>query len=131
MAPTIPTYPVPFAEPAYLAGLPSPYYSASHLRWQKAVRAFVEEHLFPNAFEWEDAGEVPPHVFETFSKGGMLVPSLPAPLPVEWLKKVGMTELPGGLKVEEFDYLHAGIWWDEVSGGDSLKMIDCRSATHV
>ncbi|KAK7606586.1 acyl-CoA dehydrogenase [Phyllosticta paracitricarpa] len=115
MAPTIPTYPVPFAEPAYLAGLPSPYYSESHLRWQKAVRAFVDEHLLPNAFEWEEAGDVPSHLYETFSKAGMLVPSLPAPLPIEWLKKSGMTQLPGGLKIEEFDYLHAGIWWDELS----------------
>lgn len=44
----------------------------------------------------------------------MLIPALPAPLPVEWLHKLGIHELPGGLKVEEFDYLHGLIFGDEM-----------------
>lgn len=51
---------------------------------------------------------------ETFTSANMLIPALPAPLPVEWLHKLGIHELPGGLKVEDFDYLHGLIYGDEM-----------------
>lgn len=105
--------PIPFSEPAWLNGFPSAYHTDSHRRWQKAVRAFVEEHLLPNAFEWDEAGELPEHVFATFAKHGMLLPALPAPLPIEWLKKLGVHDILG-VQVEEFDYIHGAIFADEV-----------------
>jgi len=106
---------VPFSEPPWLNGLPSPYYNESHRKWQKTCRDFIGKNLIENALEWDEASLVPEHVFETFAKANMLIPSLPAPLPVEWLKKVGLGELPGGLKVEDFDYLHMMIYSDEVA----------------
>ncbi|RSL99259.1 Acyl-CoA dehydrogenase apdG [Fusarium ambrosium] len=106
--------PVPFSEPPWLIGLPSPYYNESHISWQKACRAFVDEHLAPFALEWETAGDVPSHVFTTFSKYNMLIPNLPAPLPVEMLRSLGINELIGGLKVEEFDYFHFAIYINEM-----------------
>jgi acyl-CoA dehydrogenase len=105
---------IPFAEPPWLNGLPSPYYTDSHRRWQKACRDFIGKNLIANALEWDEAQLVPEHVFKTFADNNMLIPSLPAPLPVEWLKKVGVHELPGGIKVEEFDYIHMSIYTDEV-----------------
>ncbi len=65
--------------------------------------------------EWETEGTVPEHVFAEFGAGNMLIPNLPAPLPVDWLKRLGINELPGGLKVEEFDYIHQSIYVSEVS----------------
>jgi acyl-CoA dehydrogenase len=109
-----PRTPIPFSEPPYLAGLPSPYYNESHRRWQKACRAFVEKNLIKHAMEWERDETVPTDVFEKFAKANMLVPSLPAPLPIEWLKRLGIHEMLGGLKVEEWDYLHTAIYTDEV-----------------
>ncbi|KAJ4188270.1 hypothetical protein NW767_011931 [Fusarium falciforme] len=106
--------PVPFSEPPWLTGLLSPYYNESHIRWQKACRAFVDEHLAPFALEWETVGDVPSHVFTTFSKYNMLIPNLPAPLPVEMLRSLGIHELIGGLKVEEFDYFHFAIYINEM-----------------
>jgi len=104
---------VPFSEPPYLAGLPSPYYKETHLKWQKACRAFFEEHLLPNAMQWETEETVPEHVFETFCKHNMLIPNLPAPLPVGWLKKVGINDILG-TPVEELDYRHVAIYLDEM-----------------
>jgi acyl-CoA dehydrogenase len=104
---------IPFSDPAWLSGIPSPYFTESHKQWQKKVRAFMEEHLIPQALEWDTAETVPPHVFETFAKHNMLIPSLPAPLPVEWLHKVGIYDVLG-LKVEEFDYLHFLIYTEEL-----------------
>jgi acyl-CoA dehydrogenase len=63
--------------------------------------------------EWEKAGTVPEHVFKDFCKHNMLLPNLPAPLPVEWLKRLGIHDILG-VKVEEWDYLHTGIYCDEV-----------------
>jgi acyl-CoA dehydrogenase len=105
---------VPFSDPPYLSGLPSPYYSESHLRWQKTCRAFISESLTKHAVEWERAETVPDHVFKTFAEANFLVPNLPAPLPVAWLKKLGIHTMPGGLKVEDWDYLHTAIYIDEV-----------------
>lgn len=65
--------------------------------------------------DWEREGAVPPHVFDTFAKANMLIPTLPAPLPVEWLKKLGIHDILGVVKVDEWDYLHTGIFSDEMS----------------
>ncbi|KKY23986.1 putative acyl- dehydrogenase [Diplodia seriata] len=115
MTTTFPTFPTPFAEPPYLAGLPSPYHTPSHLKWQRDIRAFIEENLLQHAYEWDAQETVPPHVFDKFAEANMLVPNLPAPLPVEWLKELGRGELLGGLKVEDFDYLHGAIYCDEMA----------------
>ncbi|KAK8024116.1 hypothetical protein PG993_012182 [Apiospora rasikravindrae] len=106
---------VPFSEPPWLMGLPSPIYQETHRKWQVAIRAFIEKHLLAHAQEWERAETVPAHVFDEFAAAGMLIPALPAPLPVEWLKRLGIRELLGGLPVEDFDYLHAVIYADEMS----------------
>jgi len=39
---------------------------------------------------------------------------------VKWLHKLGIYELPGGLKVEDFDYLHTLIYVDEMARTGSL-----------
>lgn len=57
---------------------------------------------------------MPSEVFEKLAAANMLVPALPAPLPVEWLKKLNVHEILGVVKVEEWDYLHAAIYTDEV-----------------
>lgn len=105
---------MPFSEPPYLSGLPTPYYKPTHFTFQKACRAFIEKHLTPNALEWETAETVPDHLFPTFAKANMLIPNLPAPLPVPWLKKVGIDDILG-TPVEEWDYLHTGIYLDEMA----------------
>ena len=64
--------------------------------------------------EWETKGDVPAHVFDTFSKHNMLIPNLPAPLPIDMLKQLGITELLGGLKITEFDYFHFAIYISEM-----------------
>ncbi|KAH0844672.1 hypothetical protein AYO21_02005 [Fonsecaea monophora] len=104
----------PLSEPPWLAGMPSPYYQEKHKRFQKACRAFLEEHLLPYAMEWEREETVPDHLFVTFRDANMLIPNLPAPLPVEWLHKVGIHDILG-TPIEEWDYLHTGIYLDEMA----------------
>lgn len=106
--------PVPFSEPPYLTGIPSPLYSPSHLSWQKACRSFIEENLTQHVLDWERQEIVPPEVFQKFAAANMLIPSLPAPLPIEWLKRIGVHDILGVVKVEDWDYVHTAIYIDEV-----------------
>ncbi|KAL2194053.1 acyl-CoA dehydrogenase/oxidase [Corynascus similis CBS 632.67] len=109
------TAPIPFSDPPYLLGLPSPYFTASHGKWQAAIRPWLETHLHNHAVEWETSGTLPPDVFAAFAREGMLLPALPAPLPVAWLKRLGINSLLGGtLPVEEFDALHGYLFADEM-----------------
>lgn len=87
--------PVPFSEPAYLRGLPSPYYSPGHLEFQRKCRQFLHDNLLSRAMEFERAGMVPHEVFQKFNEHNMLLPNLPAPLPVDWLKPLGVHDILG------------------------------------
>ncbi|KAK5120591.1 hypothetical protein LTR85_006247 [Meristemomyces frigidus] len=106
--------PVPFSEPPYLCGLPSPYYTPELRDWQKACRAFISEHLTPFAYDWEREETVPSHLFDTFSKHRMLIPTLPSPLPVKQLKDCGIHDILGVVKVEDFTSFHNLIYNDEM-----------------
>lgn len=120
---------IPFSEPPYLAGLPSAYYARSHLQWQKACRSWLDEHFTQHCMDWERNEEVPEHVFQDFSRAHMLLPSLPAPLPVAWLKKLGIHDILGIVKVEDWDYLHTAIFCDEViSLEDGQKTVHAADA---
>ncbi|KAI0435272.1 putative acyl-CoA dehydrogenase [Xylaria sp. FL1042] len=107
--------PIPFSEPSWLMGLPSAHYTDSHHKFQKAIRPFIQKHLLDHAIEWDKSETVPDHVFRDFAEANMLLPALPAPLPVPWLKRLGIHELLGGLKVEDFDYMHSLIFADEMA----------------
>ncbi|KAF3940511.1 hypothetical protein ABW19_dt0206927 [Dactylella cylindrospora] len=104
---------IPFSEPPYLTGLPSPYYKDSHHAWQKQCRSFISKHFADN-LQWETDENVPDDLFKTFAEANMIIPALPSPLPIKQLKEAGIHELPGGLKVEEFDYFHNLIYGDEL-----------------
>ncbi|KAI2623690.1 putative acyl-CoA dehydrogenase [Xylaria nigripes] len=109
------TAPIPFSDPSWLLGMPSPYFTESHRKFQKAIRPFIQKNLLDRAIEWEKAETVPEHVFQDFANANMLLPALPAPLPVAWLKRLGIHEFLGGLKVEDFDYLHFLVFADEIN----------------
>ncbi|KAI9694313.1 MAG: hypothetical protein M1820_009037 [Bogoriella megaspora] len=107
--------PIPFSEPPYLSNLPSPYYNASHRAFQKYCRQFIWDNLHKHALEYENAESVPPHVFLTFNASNMLLPNLPAPLPVAWLKRLDIHSIGGVVKIGEWDYLHTLIYLDEMA----------------
>ncbi|GAP86293.1 putative short-chain specific acyl-mitochondrial precursor [Rosellinia necatrix] len=106
--------PIPFSEPPWLMGLPSAHFTDSHRRFQQALRPFVQQHLHDRALEWDKGETLPEHVFRDFARANVLVAALPAPLPTGWLRRLGIRELPGGLRVEDFDYLHSLIFSDEM-----------------
>lgn len=63
--------------------------------------------------QWENVGKVPDQLYQTFARNNMLLPSLPTPLPVKWLREMGVEKL-GPVPIEEFDYLHNSIFISEM-----------------
>ena len=106
--------PIPFSEPPWLCGLPSPIYTASHVTFQQKARAFIDEHLNNHALDFERQSQVPPGVFAKFAAANMLIPNLPSPLPVLWLHRLGINDILG-VPVQDFDYIHNLIYCDEMS----------------
>lgn len=104
----------PFSEAPWLTGVPSPYYNESHYKWQQTCRSFISK-VFENGLNWQKDGNAPSGLFSIFAEAGFLVPCLPAPLPIQQLELSGITTLPGGLKVQDFDYFHYLIYTAEVS----------------
>lgn len=105
---------VPFTDPPHLMGLPSPFYQEKHLKFQKACRAWMEEHFIPYCMEWENSGNLPSDLFAKFNKFNMLLPNMAPPLPVKELHAQGIKDILG-TKVEEWDYLHSAIYIDEAN----------------
>jgi acyl-CoA dehydrogenase len=105
--------PVPFSEPPWLSGHPSPYYNDSHRQWQKYCREFISDNLTKYAMRWENEGAIPEDTYAKFAAANMLIPNLPAPLPVATLKQAGIHKI-GPLKVEDFDNFHGSIYVSEM-----------------
>ena len=54
---------IPFSEPPWLSGHPSPFYNDSHREWQRYCRAFIDDNLSKYAMDWEREEEVPIDVY--------------------------------------------------------------------
>eukprot|EP00404_Azadinium_spinosum_P024223 CAMPEP_0180605640 /NCGR_PEP_ID=MMETSP1037_2-20121125/26718_1 /TAXON_ID=632150 /ORGANISM="Azadinium spinosum, Strain 3D9" /LENGTH=405 /DNA_ID=CAMNT_0022624753 /DNA_START=61 /DNA_END=1275 /DNA_ORIENTATION=- len=95
---------VPYAEPAWYRGAPTPYYQEKHVAFRNKVRAWVDENLKPYVDEWDEAGRCPiEELRRSAHQAGLLSPWAPPEL--------GGTPPEGGW--DEFMLL---IWADEFAG---------------
>ncbi|KAH9175171.1 acyl-CoA dehydrogenase [Lactarius sanguifluus] len=94
---------VPYAEPSWLSpGFSSPYYNASHRRFQKAMRRLVNEVILPEAVRCEENGKrVSQEVMEKLGELNVIGMRLG---PGKHLK--GRTLLGGVITPEEYDHFH-------------------------
>lgn len=102
---------VPYAEPSWLAeGYHSPYYTDNHRRFQKAVRKFVDEYIYPDAQARELDGKRPSQsVIDKMAEVELHAMRMG---PGKHLK--GRTLMGGIVKPEEFDYFHELIITQEL-----------------
>lgn len=94
---------IPFAEPSWYLGNPTPYYEEKHAKWRKVVRDFVDKEIRPYANEWDEAQTFP--VAELRKKAynaGVLSPC--------WPVELGGTPPEGG-----WDHFMDLIWHDELA----------------
>lgn len=96
---------MPFAEPNWMTEFHSPYYTDSHRKWQKMVRAFVNKEIMPHVSEWEESYTMPPEIYEKAGKAGMLAGCVG-----KWPE-----QFIGPAPVENYDSFHTQILIDEVS----------------
>lgn len=112
MSPSKRPAPAPFSEPLLpQLSLPSnPYYTAKHHRLRAYVRNFVDTVLAPHAQEWEQAGQIPDHIFRQYCAAGFNIVR-----PLVDVEDAGGVELPAGLRLEEWDTWCSVIQGDELS----------------
>jgi len=103
---------VPFGDPCWYQDWNLPYYTESHRRFRKEMRAFVEENIMPFCHEWDEAKSLPRDLFQKCAKAGFLAGVIGPPWPKEF---ADYPRIIGGIKPEEFDAFHELILSDEVS----------------
>lgn len=110
---------IPWSEPAWLRGVPSPYYNESHRTLQRRVRAYVDAHILPHALDWEAAGEAPAEAARRFCASGIPFADIPAPY-----RPGGVPDL-AGVPQAQLDAFHLLVLSDEmarVEGGVGIAL---------
>lgn len=104
---------VPFAEPAHLQGVPSPFFKENHVALRKAARKFYIEETMEEALECEATSEPPsPELRVRCGDMGIIAMILG---PGEHLKLAPNGLFGGIVKPEEFDYFHELVVQEERS----------------
>ncbi|KAJ7227115.1 peroxisomal acyl-CoA-dehydrogenase [Mycena pura] len=103
---------VPYAEPSWLVeGYHSPYYTENHRKFQKAMRQFVDENIYPEAqVKEEDGTRVSQELVDKMSALNIHAMRMG---PGKHLK--GLALMGGLVKPEEFDYFHELILTQEIT----------------
>ncbi|KAF8896258.1 acyl-CoA dehydrogenase [Infundibulicybe gibba] len=103
---------VPYAEPTWLSqGFYSPYYANHHYAFQRVIRRFVDETLFPDAQALQETGKKPSQkIFDWFASMNVHAMRLG---PGEHLK--GRILMGGAVMPEQFDYFHELIMSQEMA----------------
>jgi len=94
---------IPYAEPAWYRGVPTPYYNENHVKFRVKLREFIDREIMPYRDEWDEAGTFPlDELRQKAAAARVLSPWAPVEL--------GGTPPEGGM--DDFMFL---IWVDECS----------------
>ncbi|KAI1749608.1 acyl-CoA dehydrogenase [Xylaria castorea] len=110
---------LPWAEPAWLGSLESPYYNDSHRKLQAYARRYFDEHVIPHMLEWEEKGDCPEAAKASYLKSGLALPDVP-----KKYRPVGFDTV-AGIPIDELDIFHRLILTDEASrveGGVTIAL---------
>jgi alkylation response protein AidB-like acyl-CoA dehydrogenase len=99
----------PWAEPAWLGSLESPYYDDSHRKLQAYARKYFDKNVIPHMLEWEAAGDCPDSAKASFLKSGLALLDVPREYrPAEF-------NTVAGIPIDSLDIFHRIILTDEAS----------------
>jgi alkylation response protein AidB-like acyl-CoA dehydrogenase len=90
-------------EPSFLCGIPTPYYTESHIKFQKALRKYLDSEVLPRVDEWAEKKAYPHHVHEALYELGAQQAVFRVP------------EQFGGPSPGRFDSFHELIVWSELA----------------
>lgn len=100
---------MPWAEPAWLGSLASPYYNESHRRIQAYARQYIDDNVLPYALEWAEAGDCPDEAKTAYVKSGLHLTDLPDQYKPPEMRSVA------GIPHSQMDLFHFLILNDELS----------------
>ncbi|CAP79111.1 Pc06g01180 [Penicillium rubens Wisconsin 54-1255] len=112
---------IPYAEPPWLCGLPSPYIRDSHRKLQRAMRDWVEKHLTPwhlrtssrTLQTGKKSSRLPQDLYKACAEAGILMPmAAGATIPQEWRNSY---PIMGDIEASEWDGFHDFIIHDEMT----------------
>ncbi|KAF1813436.1 acyl-CoA dehydrogenase-like protein [Eremomyces bilateralis CBS 781.70] len=111
---------LPWAEPPWYQGRPSPYYKPTHIQLRDAVRKWCEDNVMDQSDQWEEDGKIPDEIYRKCGEDGLLMPiAAGKKIPKEWAHY----PIIGGIKPEDWDGFHDFILWDELLRGGAISSI--------
>jgi alkylation response protein AidB-like acyl-CoA dehydrogenase len=96
----------------------SPYFNESHAALREEVRTWVEAELEPYTTEWDEAREVPAHIYKQMGERGYLAGLLGVHYPVSHTENRVKSVPP-----ERWDLFHEMILVDEISRAGSGGLV--------
>ena len=102
---------IKYTEPSAFQGAASPYWTSDHIRMRANVRAWVHEHILPEAEGFDAIGKSPSdELFRKLGASGMLAGRIgPGP----HLSLTGLKDI-FGMPIEKFDYFAEMILHEEI-----------------
>ncbi|KAF2085640.1 acyl-CoA dehydrogenase-like protein [Saccharata proteae CBS 121410] len=112
---------LPWAEPSWYNGRPTPYYNESHVRLRDAMRKWTQENISTDKLEdWETAGKVPNEMYEKCASDGLVVPiAFGARIPAQYSNY----PIIGNISPSEWNGFHDFILWDELFRSGALASV--------
>jgi len=106
---------IPYGEAMGYWRRKSPYYKKSHHDFRAALREFVDREIRPDAIVDDEEGNYPTQELnEKMGRFGLLACLVAMePKSWRWIRAAGIS-LPGGVKLEEFDFFHNLIMSEEL-----------------
>jgi alkylation response protein AidB-like acyl-CoA dehydrogenase/predicted heme/steroid binding protein len=101
-----------YGDPTWYQTWHSPYYSDSHYRVRKAMRAFVDEHVMPNVDNWDRVKRIPPAMYEKCAAAGWYAGVIGPPWRSKYTPSVPII---GNVPDAEYDAFHELIIMDELA----------------
>ncbi|GAA5928288.1 uncharacterized protein JCM15063_003839 [Sporobolomyces koalae] len=106
---------VPFGDPFWYQDWASPYYNDSHRAVRRAVREFTDTYLTPNAYDWDQAKEIPPAEYKRIADFGILCAIAAGANGWPEDQYSHGIPVPGNVDKDKWDAFHNLILIDELS----------------
>ncbi|CAG7964381.1 unnamed protein product [Penicillium nalgiovense] len=109
---------IPFADPSWYQGYASPYFNESHAALRDEVRQWVESEIEPYVTEWDEAKEVPAHIYKQMGERGYLAGLLGVHFP-----EMHTPHRVKSVSPDRWDLFHEMLLTDELSRAGSGGLV--------
>lgn len=115
----------PWSEPAWVHGIPSPYYKDSHRKLRTALRKYINANIITHQLDWEEQGGAPRDQALKWAKSGFAYGEVPAQYRPKNIPK------PAGIGPDEMDAFHVLVGTDETSRVEGGVMTSLAGASVI